>query len=320
MSSADLKDVIRRVLSEEANKRRSDSNRIAHVTGDLQSSIPVQLPNVSAGSTASPDDRFRALRDRIATLEDVLVKSEADRAAVYDRCEKATKAMQASQEERTALIQSLHEAGTNSANAIEMEGAQREVLALRDQMMRLQDDKVLLQRRLDESERSVKALKREKKQLLAETDGVSLADLHYSNERLSAQLVQLQRQQQQQDMGTKAAESARIVELDYAVKSLTQELETVERRVATMTAGHDEERRRLQDQLDRQFREFSVERAECDSVVSALATKVEALQFRVEALTRDNTLLKTQLETAQSRHHTTTSGMSPSAGRVKSMR
>uniref|UniRef100_A0A7S1W2C7 Uncharacterized protein n=1 Tax=Neobodo designis TaxID=312471 RepID=A0A7S1W2C7_NEODS len=302
-NSADLRGMIRQVLSEEANKRRADANRIGFAPAEAQGSSRYASsgsnPHRADSGAGSPDDRFRALRDRVATLEDVLIKSEADRAAVYERCDQATQSLRAAHEERAALIHSLHEAGASSANAVELEAAQREVMALRDHVERLEYEKTAATTRAEEAERNVKQLKKEKKRILAETDGVSLADLHYSNERLSAQLTQLQRQQQAHEGQERAADANRIAELDMAVRTLTNELTAVEQRVATSRAAHDDERRRLQEQLDRQFRDFSVERAECDAVVQAMGSKLEALNFRVDHLQSENAQLKQQLITAQ---------------------
>ena len=171
---------------------------------------------------------------------------------------------------------------------------------LLDQVERLEHDKQEALARAAETERTVKQLKKEKKRILAETDGVSLADLHYSNERLSAQLTQLQRQQQAQEGESKAADANRIAELDMAVRTLTNELTAVEHRVASTNSAHDDERRRLQAKLDSQFRDFSVERAECDAVVQAMGAKLEALNFRLDGMQNENSQLKQQLIAAQS--------------------
>ena len=306
-SSERLRGVIRHVLSEEANRHRAGAVASAGPPAHSASEQPMPSATRSgahsgaaAGMAPAMDERARMLHDRVAVLEDVLIKSEADRAAVYERCDAATRALAAAHEERTALIHSLHEAGAQHANAMELEAAQREVIALRDHVDRLCAERDVAARRAEEAEATAKQLKKEKRRMLAETDGVSLADLHYSNERLSAQLTQLQREKQQQDGAARSADAARVLELDMAVRTLTNELAAVEQRVSQAQSAQDEERRRLQDQLDRQFRDFSVERAECDAVVSAMGSKMEAMSFRVDALLSENASLKSQLAAAQS--------------------
>lgn len=303
-SATDMRAAIRQVLAEETNKRRAEANRlnipgvVDPVSGYTAGSSG-STGNPAAGMNASPDDRFRALRDRIATLEDVLVKSEADRQAVYERCEAATSALNSLNEEREGLIRALHQATSTGANAVELEAAQREVVSLRQQLSATQERLEDTTRRAEEAEKQAKQLKKEKKRILAETDGVSLADLHYSNERLSAQLIELQRQQQRQDTDVKARDANRIAELDLAVRTLTTELGVVEQRVVATRDAHESEKRRLQDELDRQYRDFAVERAECDAVVHAMGAKMETMRLRIDALTNENATLKQQLAASQ---------------------
>lgn len=283
-SNADLHAAVRRALSDMANDRRSEAN-VHGFAGELVAARSGSSPGSGAAMPreGAADERYQLLRERIATLEDVLVKSEADRSAVYAQYAAVVEQLEAERAENTAMLHGMHEAThTQPVDTAEVEALRTEVRALRDDLVASQDQCNMAVARAGELEHTVKSLKKEKKKLLAQTDGVNLADLHFSNERLSAQLAQLQSAQAQRE--EQSARNAKLGDVEAALAAITDELTAAERRLAVVQANHEQERQRLHNALDKQFQEFSIERAECDTVVGIMGAKIEALTNEVASL------------------------------------
>jgi predicted nucleic acid-binding Zn-ribbon protein len=239
--------------------------------------------------TASVAERIQLLRDRIVTLEDVLAKSEADRAAVYMKYEQVNRALSAANEEKLALMHEFHD-----ANHGPVAEATMLLTAARDENDRMRHQLTLLSEKYDtevpalrakirEQENEIKKLKKYAKQHHDDRyESVTLADLHYSNERLSAQLAKLQ------VSPAPIFDESKFRECEQSIIALSNEVAALEDQMQRMRTQHSEEKKELLDSLEKQQREFAVERAECDRVIGIMSAKLEGL-------VSENNLLKMQL-------------------------
>ena len=246
------------------------------------------------------DTQLQILRDRIVTLEDTLSKSEADRAAVYLKLDQMQKAFNTAQEEKTSLLHEMHHSKQASAGEWHsmVTAARDETDKLRRQLAHITEkydaDIRPLRDKIQEQDQEIKKLKKAVKAastaandaLVTERDTkmncVTLADLHYSNERLSAQLAKVQAPPQ-----SPIFDEEKFKECERSIIALTNELSQLEQKMHQMHGEHEKEKVELQTALDRQYRDFSVERAECDRVVGIMAAKLESL-------ISENNLLKVQ--------------------------
>ena len=219
-----------------------------------------------------PHDEVQMLKERIGTLEDALAKSEADRSAVYAKHEAAVRALNAANEEKTAI---LHEYHDNTMGIEAMHQHRNEIEALKAQMRTMgeqyEQQMQLLVMKLQEKDQHIKKLKKATKSREDKVDGVSLADLHYSNERLSAQLAKLQ------TPAPAVYDEHKVAACESAVSTLTTELAALESRMKQQMAQHSAERQNLMERMEANRRDFDIERAECDRVVGMMSAKLEAL-------------------------------------------
>jgi hypothetical protein len=232
----------------------------------------------SVDGTSEGDGGRQQMRARISFLEDALEKSEADRAAVYELCQRLRAEVGTARDEQAYALHERREAAASPDRAAANE------------LLRLRNDALLLQEQLDgdgnhreaqairiaELEGMVKALRKAvgKK----EQEDVSLAELHYSNERLSSQLSALQKQQ------ARDGDAPKLAECEAALAALTDAVGEMEAKMAALRAAHAAEVGALRGNLDAQFGEMSVERAECDRIVSRLGDRVQGLMNENEAL------------------------------------
>lgn len=234
-----------------------------------------------SGAPAAGDEagKLQHLRERVAILEDALAKSEADRAAIYARCEQVERALAAANDEKLALLHEYHDASHGSVNDVT---AMLQQARADNERLRVSLEEVpRLKEANRELEREAKKLRKLKERALDErAEGVTLSDLHFSNERLSAQLAKLQSPPQ-----APVFDEGKYRECESAIMAIANDVAQFETRVAHIQQVHALERQQLQDALDRQFHEFSIERAECDRVVGIMSAKLEAL-------VSENTMLK----------------------------
>lgn len=249
------------------------------------------------GAAASPFDPFHSqdpgadrltlLKERVVTLEDTLAKSEADRAAAYAKLDQAERALSAAHEEKLALMHEYHDSnhGPVAEATMLLTAAQEDNHRLRHQLTLLSEkydeDVPGMRQKLREQDAELKKLKKALKTAkdAGQHDAVTLADLHFSNERLSAQLARLQLPNQAPVFDAKTFQ-----ELEDAVLSLTNELSAMDASTKKMKRRHDQETKRLQLELEKTQQELAVERRECDKVVQAMMAKLEALMEEVTIL------------------------------------
>ena len=243
--------------------------------------------------SSAPEERIAMMTERITMLEDVLAKSEADRAAVYAKHTAAIEALNAANEEKMSMLHELHDGGRKDAAEFSelLQQSRNENAQLREQIKSMEgshkEQVASYQKQIEDLEDAIQKLKRRRQAKEQEKlNGVSLADLHYSNERLSAQLAKLQ------SPAPAKEDEARIRSLEAEITSLQHEVELLESRMREMQLVHTQERNRLQETLDRQFHEFSVERMECDRVVGIMSAKLETVL-------QENNILRTQLHAAE---------------------
>lgn len=237
----------------------------------------------------SRDAQLNILRDRITTLEDALAKSEADRVASASRVETLQQSVRTLRDEKNVMAQEYKE-----SRQVALQELQVMLTAARDESDRLRSqlttastrgeaEVIPLRERLKEQAAEIKKLKKILRS--AATSGsesyrdpaaITIADLHYSNERLSAQLAKVQ--------APPLFDDTKFRECERAISSLTNELSNVEARMSQMREDHALEKRRLQQTIDALTNDFGMERAECDKIVETMATKLEALLTENNAL------------------------------------
>jgi hypothetical protein len=237
-------------------------------------------------------DRVQLLKERIATLEDALAKSETDRATTYMKLDNASRELQSAREDRLAMMHEYHDSNHGPvADAVAMlTAAQEDNHRLRHQLTliseRYDDEVPQLRSVVREQQLEIKRLKKTSKSKSAANGkseaAVTIADLHYSNERLSAQLSKLQAQAAVTARGV--VDEGKFRELEEAVLSLTNETSALETKMARMKMQHDAEKRELHRALEVTQREFEAERAECDKVVDMMAGKIKALMEQNQIL------------------------------------
>lgn len=246
-------------------------------------------------------DRVQLLKDRIVTLEDALAKSETDRAATYLKLDRVSRDLQMAREEKLAMMHEYHDAHHGPvADAVNMlTAAQEDNHRLRHQLTliseRYDDEVPQLRATIREQQLDIKRLKKSAKTSTGggganqhlnhsglRNEAVSIADLHYSNERLSAQLAKLQAQSSASSRGL--VEESKFRELEDAVSSLTNEMSSLEAKMARSKLQHEAEKRELQRLLETTQREFEAERGECDKVVNIMAGKISSLMDQNNAL------------------------------------
>jgi len=224
-------------------------------------------------------DRLKLLRDRVAVLEDALAKSETDRAATYLKGDQLQRELQSMQEEKLALMHEYHDAshGPVAEATMMLHAAQEDNQRLRHQLTILSekyDEEVpKLRSVVREQELELKRLRKLAKSGRDERqDAAAIAELQYTNERISAQLAKLQA-----PPPPPVFDEVKFKELEQSVLSLTSELTSLEAKMARTKSLHEAEKRELRLTLETQQREFVVEREECDRVVHMMASKLEAL-------------------------------------------
>jgi hypothetical protein len=249
-------------------------------------------------SEAAATDRLRLLKERIAMLEDTLAKSEMDRATTYMKLEKASHELQIAREEKLAMMHEYHDANHGPvADAVAMlTAAQEDNHRLRHQLTliseRYDDEVPQLRSVIREQQLEIKRIKKSAKSLTSSnsanqqqngrSDAVTIADLHYSNERLSAQLAKLQAAAAASSRGV--VDESKFRELEEAVLTLTNETSTLEAKMSRMKLQHEAEKKELHSALEVTQREFEAERAECDKVVDIMANKIKSLMEQNQAL------------------------------------
>ena len=250
------------------------------------------------GAAASPFDPFHSqdpgadrltlLKERVVTLEDTLAKSEADRAAAYAKLDQAERALSAAHEEKLALMHEYHDSnhGPVAEATMLLTAAQEDNHRLRHQLTLLSekydDDVPGMRQKIREQDAELKKLKKALKTAkdAGQHDAVTLADLHFSNERLSAQLARLQLPSQ----APPVFDAKTFQELEDAVLSLTNELAAMDAATQKMKRRHEHETKRLASEVDKAQQELAIERRECDKVVQAMMAKLETLMEEVTVL------------------------------------
>lgn len=231
-------------------------------------------------------DRVQLLKERIATLEDALAKSETDRATTYMKLDNASRELQNAREDKLAMMHEYHDSNHGPvADAVAMlTAAQEDNHRLRHQLTliseRYDDEVPQLRSVVREQQLEIKRLKKASKSSSSaiangKSEAVTIADLHYSNERLSAQLAKLQAQAAVTARGV--VDEGKFRELEEAVLSLTNETSALETKMTRMKMQHEAEKRELHRALEVTQREFEAERAECDKVVEMMAGKIKSL-------------------------------------------
>lgn len=238
-------------------------------------------------SESAAMDRVQLLKDRIATLEDALAKSETDRATTYMKLDNAARELQHAREEKLAMMHEYHDSNHGPvADAVAMlTAAQEDNHRLRHQLTliseRYDDEVPQLRSVVREQQLEIKRLKKSSSKSASASntngraDAVTIADLHYSNERLSAQLAKLQAQAAISARGV--VDEGKFRELEEAVLSLTNETSALETKMSRMKMQHEAEKRELHRALEVTQREFEAERTECDKVVDMMAGKIKSL-------------------------------------------
>lgn len=233
-----------------------------------------------AGLTEDGSDGVAVLKERIALLEDVLAKSEADRASMYSKYEQLSRQLSSLNEEKLALIHEFHD--TNHGPLAEMSNllnsAREENTKLRTQLLqateRYEGDVPRMKQRIRELEVENKKMRRQVAHRARDdiVDGVTLADLHYSNERLSAQLAKVQG-----PPPPPLFDDAKFRECEHAISVLSAEVGNLEGKISRINAAHAKEKHELQSLIEKQYHDFGMERAECDRVVGIMTAKIESL-------------------------------------------
>jgi chromosome segregation ATPase len=277
-NSAQMQDVIRQEMQQVLAEMSSNSRNVDESRRFGSASIPL---------AGRPPDEVIILRERVAILEDALSKSEADRSAVYAKYQAAVKALDSANAEKSALMHEYHDTTTGMESAL---AHRQEVESLKTQMRAMGDQYeahiAQLQVAYQEKDAQLKKMKKSVKSREDKVDGVSLADLHYSNERLSAQLAKLQTSTAQPSV-----DESKVAACEAAVNSLNAELGALEARLKQQVATHAAETQQLQERLEVTRREYDLERAECDRVVAIMSAKLEAL-------VSENNFLRTQVAAA----------------------
>jgi chromosome segregation ATPase len=263
-------------------------NEIAQAQGH-RSAIGASPLDAMTSETAAMD-RVQLLKERIATLEDALAKSETDRATTYMKLDNASRELQSAREDRLAMMHEYHDSNHGPvADAVAMlTAAQEDNHRLRHQLTliseRYDDEVPQLRSVVREQQLEIKRLKKTSKSstVNGKSEAVTIADLHYSNERLSAQLSKLQAQAAVTARGV--VDEGKFRELEEAVLSLTNETSALETKMTRMKMQHDAEKRELHRALEVTQREFEAERAECDKVVDMMAGKIKALMEQNQIL------------------------------------
>ena len=176
-------------------------------------------------------------------------------------------------------------ATTTSSNFVEdfqdeNEWLRRKIRTLSEKYEQQLDDKEL---QLQKQQHEIRKLQKRIQKECPSVCGIGLADLHHSNERLSAQLSRL-------EVSAAAHENAaKVKECEDALESLLNELATVENKLRSQTVQWEGETQQLKQQLVSQQAEFNVERLECDRVVHAMSAKLEELG-------RENSVLRQQIQ------------------------
>lgn len=278
-----------------AQQSRGDTDRLANVTRESKVSFANSARSTSTGSLQGEvSERLHVLKQRVSVLEDAFAKSELDRNMVYEENQKLKQETQRMMEDRASLLHALHDMDEQRQSMQPaLDAADRK--AMSDRIDALEQDKQASGVRIDELETTIKRLNRERARILRESDGVSVADLHYSNERLSAQLTKLHQLQSR----VTSADDNKVASCESAIFAMSSDVQALEQRLTLMQQQHFAEKQALQHQLDKQFQEFSVERVECEKLVGILGAKLEASLSEGVLLRNQNALLLQQQQFQQ---------------------
>jgi hypothetical protein len=293
-------DSIQQLIRQEMGSIMAELTRTKQTRANGQQSvdlIPFQTANGDKDVTnAAISERMQLLRDRITVLEDVLAKSETDRAAVYSKFEQVSHALRTANEEKLALMHEFHDSSHGPVAELTMllNTAREENDRLRQQLTVISDrydtEVPTLRNKIREMDGEIRKLRKLSKSAKEERyESVTIADLHYSNERLSAQLSKVQA-----PAVISAQDEAKMRECEQAIQALTSETAALEQKMVSMRRAHEGEVTELRQALERQYNEFSIERAECDKVVGIMGAKLEAL-------IGENQFLKNQIRSMNNR-------------------
>ena len=295
-------DSVQQLIRQEMGSVMAELARTKQARANGQQSSIDLIPFQSSASgdkdiaSAAVGERMQLLRDRITVLEDVLAKSETDRAAVYNKFEQVSRALVSANEEKLALMHEFHDSSHGPVAELTMllNTAREENDRLRQQLTVISDkydtEVPTLRNKIREMDAEIRKLRKLAKSSKEERyESVTLADLHYSNERLSAQLSKVQA-----PAVISAQDEAKMRECEQAIQALTNETASLEQKMLTMRKAHEAEANELRQALERQYNEFSIERAECDKVVGIMGAKLESVM-------NENQFLKNQLRSLSNR-------------------